>query len=148
MARKRKAEIEEVEEIEIKQRTPKKRTGAYSKRKGNTYERKIAKELQELGYTGVVTSRSESKKMDDNKVDLIDTENILPISIQLKCTQNIPSYFKIQDECPIKDKPFCIIWNKQEKREVNCVSAGEVAMIPKDFLYELLKLYYEHYTRT
>ena len=33
----------------------------------------------------------------------------LPISIQLKCTQSTPSYFKIQDECPIKDKPFCII---------------------------------------
>ena len=41
-------------------------------RKGNTYERKIAKELQELGYTGVVTSRSESKKMDDNIFDMID----------------------------------------------------------------------------
>jgi hypothetical protein len=59
----------------------------------------------------------------------------------LKCTQTTPSYFKIQDECPIKDKPFCIIWNRQEKKEVNCVSVGEVAMIPKEFLYELLKLY-------
>ncbi|MBO7211824.1 MAG: hypothetical protein J6V44_12570 [Methanobrevibacter sp.] len=104
MARKTKTDSEE-----IKQRTPRKRSGAYSKKKGNRYELKIAHELQELGFTGIVTSRSESKKMDDNKVDLIDTEGKLPISIQLKCTQSTPSYFKIQDECPIKDKPFCII---------------------------------------
>lgn len=136
MARKTKTDSEE-----IKQRTPRKRSGAYSKKKGNRYELKIAHELQKLGFTGIVTSRSESKKMDDNKVDLIDTEGKLPISIQLKCTQTTPSYFKIQDECPIKDKPFCIIWNRQEKKEVNCVSVGEVAMIPKEFLYELLKLY-------
>ena len=140
MARKQKSESKE----QNLEKSVKKRSGKYSKTKGSNYERKIAKELQELGFTGVVTSRAESKKMDDQKVDLIDTEGMLPISIQLKCTQVTPSYFKIQEECPIKDKPFCIIWNKQEKREINCVSAGEVAMIPKEFLYELLKIYLQY----
>ena len=105
MARKKKCELENIEA----QKIVKRRSGKYSKTKGSNYERKIAKELQELGFTGVVTSRSESKKMDDQKVDLIDTDGRLPISIQLKCTQVTPSYFKIQEDCPIKDKPFCII---------------------------------------
>lgn len=141
MARKKKSELEIETTVE---KSVRRRSGKYSKTKGSNYERKIAKELQDIGFTGVVTSRAESKKMDDQKVDLIDTEGLLPISIQLKCTQVTPSYFKIQEECPIKDKPFCIIWNKQEKREVNCVSAGEVAMIPKEFLYQLLQIYLQY----
>ena len=61
----------------------KKRNGKYCREKGNNYERKIAKELNELGFD-VVTSRSESKNTDNNKVDLIDKSNKLPLNIQLK----------------------------------------------------------------
>ena len=55
----------------------KKRSSNYSRTKGHAYETKIAKELRDLGFTGVVTSRSESKRADDNKVDLVDTEGKL-----------------------------------------------------------------------
>ena len=49
------------------QETPKKkRSNKYSKTKGNAYETKIAKELRELGFSGVVTARSESKSTDEN----------------------------------------------------------------------------------
>lgn len=120
---------------------PKKRSGAYAKNKGNAYERQIAGELRDIGFTGCVTSRSESKSTDDMKIDIFDKEGTLPCYIQLKKTQNTPSYAKISDECGLKDKPFVLIWNMQEKKEVNCVSKGEVAMIPKKFFYELLKGY-------
>ena len=50
-----------------------KRSKGYSRVKGHSYEIRIAKELRELGFTGIVTSRSESKRADDNKQDLIDT---------------------------------------------------------------------------
>lgn len=123
----------------------KRRKSSYSKQKGNNYEVQIAKELAYCGYPNVVTSRSESKRMDDNKVDLIDKDGRLPINIQLKKTQNIPSYFKISEECPLKDKPFCLIWNAQKLKEgqVNISSLGEVAIIPKQFFYDLLKAYTE-----
>lgn len=98
-------ELPTVEEVTEK-RT---RSKSYSKRKGNAYEQKIAKELRDLGFTGVVTSRSESKSTDDNKVDLIDTENKLPCAIQLKCTQSIPSYFKIRSESSVNPEDFVII---------------------------------------
>lgn len=52
-----------------------------NRKRGNSYEVKIAKELRELGFPGVKTSRSESKSMDDKKVDLVDTEGKLFFSI-------------------------------------------------------------------
>lgn len=118
----------------------KKRTGKYCREKGHAYERKIAKELNELGFD-VVTSRSESKSTDDNKVDLIDLSKNMPIQIQLKKTSNIPNYFKIRSESTVDPKSFCIIWAKQESRETNMVTVGEVALIDKQMLYELLKSY-------
>lgn len=117
------------------------RSPKYSKTKGNAYELKIAKELRDLGFPGVVTSRSESKRFDAKKVDLIDTEGKLPVHIQLKKTQATPSYFKIQEASGLTDKPFIIIWSKEEKKEVNICSRGEVVMIPKEFFYTLLKKY-------
>ena len=89
---------------------PKKKSiGARNRRRGNDYERKIAKELRELGFSGVVTSRSESKNMDNNKVDLIDTENKLPCYIQLKKTTSTPQYFSIQKETTVPKDKFVIL---------------------------------------
>ena len=116
----------------------KKKTGAYCRNKGHRYETKIAQELRNLGFTDVVTSRSESKSMDDKKVDLVDRSGKLPCYIQLKNTVNTPQYHAIKKECPLKDKPFIVIWNKQVKIEKVFGSAGEVVIMDKDFFYELL----------
>lgn len=116
----------------------KKKTGAYCRNKGHRYETKIAQELRNLGFTDVVTSRSESKSMDDKKVDLVDRSGKLPCYIQLKNTVNTPQYHAIKKECPLKDKPFIVIWNKQVKKEKVFGSAGEVVIMDKDFFYELL----------
>lgn len=116
----------------------KRKTGAYCRNKGHRYETKIAQELRNLGFTDVVTSRSESKSMDDKKVDLVDRSGKLPCYIQLKNTVNTPQYYAIKKECPLKDKPFIVIWNKQVKKEKVFGSAGEVVIMDKDFFYELL----------
>ena len=121
----------------------KKRTGAYNRNRGHSYETKIARELRELGFQGVVTSRSESKRMDDNKVDLIDTENKLPVFIQLKKTIQTPSYFQIRSESTVEAEKFCIIWAKQEAKEKNICTVGEVAILDKQLFYKLLKTYLE-----
>lgn len=85
-----------------------KRSLKNNRRRGNTYETKIAKELRELGYDQVVTSRSESKSMDDKKIDLIDPTQKLPFYPQIKKTINTPDYFGIRKACPLKDKPFVV----------------------------------------
>ena len=141
MARRTKnIEVPTIDEIDIlkKKRT---RSKSYSRTKGHNYETKIAKELRDLGFTEVVTSRSESKSMDDNKVDLIDKSNKLPCKIQLKATQSIPSYFKIRSESTVNPEEFVIIWSKQEKREVNIVSVGEAVIMDKSLFYKLIKPY-------
>ena len=116
----------------------KRKTGAYCRNKGHRYETKIAQELRNLGFTDVVTSRSESKSMDDKKVDLVDRSGKLPCYIQLKNTVNTPQYHAIKKECPLKDKTFIVIWNKQVKKEKVNGSAVEVVIMDKDFFYELL----------
>ena len=131
-------ELPSPEEIDAPKR---KRSKSYSRTKGHNYETKIAKELRDLGFTGIVTSRSESKAMDDNKVDLIDKNNQLPCQIQLKCTQSIPSYFKIRSESTVENDSFVIIWSKQEKRQVNIISVGEAVIMDKNLFYKLIKPY-------
>lgn len=67
-------------------KTPKKRRN--SRNAGHTYERDCAKELREIGFPYVVTSRSESKSRDDQKIDLMNkdegTNGRLPYNIQCK----------------------------------------------------------------
>lgn len=145
MAKRSKKEVDTVELPSIEEiESPKKkrtRSKSYSRTKGHNYETKIVRELRELGFKNVVTSRSESRATDDNKVDIIDKDNKLPCHIQLKCTQSIPSYFKIRSESTVDPEKFVIIWSKQEKREVNIISVGEAVIMDKSFFYELIKPY-------
>lgn len=86
-----------------------KKSGAYNRNRGHRAEQKIVKELKELGFDGVVSSRSESKSMDDNKVDIIDKNNQLPCYIQIKHTLQTPQYFSIREESSVPNEKFCII---------------------------------------
>lgn len=108
-----------------------------SKQKGNAYELEIIHKLREIGYTGCVSSRSQNKLADADKIDIIDMNNQLPVNIQAKFTQNLPNYFDIKDACSDKDKPFCICWKKAGKNGES--SRGQVAIIPIDYFYELLQ---------
>lgn len=125
----------------IKNQKSKSSLGARNKRRGNAYETKIAKELRELGFEKVVTSRSESKNTDDNKVDLIDTDDKLPCNIQLKKTMSTPQYFSIRKESTVSPESFVLIWNKQKRVNDRFMSEGEVVMMDKRFFYELIKPY-------
>ena len=141
-----KLDKEVIKEQELPLNPKKKRSGSYSKAKGNAYECQIVKELKELtGNENISTSRANSKKLDDMKIDIFDEDNVLPCYFQLKKTKAIPSVKKINQEVGKTDKPLAIIWNIQETKEgnVNITSAGEYAIIPKQLFYQLLKNQYE-----
>lgn len=106
-----------------------------SKNKGSKLELDVIHKLNELGFN-CVSSRSQSKSLDNAKVDIYDMDGTLPTYIQCKATQQTPSYFKIKDECPLKDKPFTVIWKKQTNDNTN--SPGTVAIIDVDFFYKLI----------
>lgn len=110
-----------------------------SKNKGNRFELEVVNALKNIGYTGCMTSRRESKKLDDSKIDIFDEENKLPTHIQCKYLLNTPNYFGIKKECPHKDKPFTVVWKKATNDGTN--SPGSVAIVDLDFFYELLSCY-------
>ncbi len=110
-----------------------------SKQKGNAYELEIIHKLRSIGFEGCVSSRSQNKMADANKIDIVDMENKLPVNIQAKYTQNMPNYFDIRDACNDKEKPFCVCWKKAGKNGEQ--ARGQVAVIPIDFFYELLRTY-------
>lgn len=121
------------------EKAKKKRKGAYSKTKGNNYELKIIKELIEIGYAGLKSARSESKNLDNDKIDIAETEDRLPMYVQCKCTKNTPQVSQIMQDCPRKDRPLAIFWNKQIDKGATMGTAGEFVIIPKEFFYELIK---------
>lgn len=112
------------------------KTASKSKRKGNGFELEIVHKLREIGYEGSVSSRSQDKMADANKIDIVDMNGELPVNIQSKYTQNLPNYFDIRDACSDKSKPFCLIWKKAGKAGED--SRGTVAIIPVSYFYQLI----------
>lgn len=104
----------------------------------NNYELKIIKELTELGWKGLKSSRSESRSLDNDKIDIAETEDKLPFYVQCKKTKNCPSISEIIKACPRKDRPLIIVWNKQINKEVNMASDGEYVMMTKEYFYNLI----------
>ena len=108
-----------------------------SKKKGSQFELDVIHKLNEIGYN-TVSSRSNSKNLDNMKIDVDDLEGNLPCYLQMKATQSTPSYFKIAEECPLKDRPMVVCWKKQDKDGGQ--SPGTVFIAPINILYEYLTL--------
>lgn len=108
-----------------------------SKSKGSAFEYEVVKKLKELGYEGCVTAKGESKRVDNNKIDIIDTNGELPVNIQCKHYANTPSYFSIREQCTDSSKPFVLLWKKSA--EEGSISPGTVAILPVEYFYELIR---------
>ena len=108
-----------------------------NRQRGNEYERRIVNEMNELGFN-MVTSRSESKNADNNKVDLIDLSHKCPVQIQIKRTTSTPQYLKIREETTVPDEEFALIWNKQKNVNGRFLSEGEVVILDKEMFYKLI----------
>ena len=121
----------------INEHTKKSLQAKKSRRKGHKYELDIIHELTELGFKGLKSSRSESRNLDNAKVDIAETEDHLSCYIQCKATANTPNIEKISEECGYKDRPLAIFWKKQK------IEAGtkcpEFVLIPKEYFYSLIK---------
>ena len=97
--------------------------------KGNSYERKLAKEWREFGFK-TKTSRYESKMLDDMKVDLTNTGFF---NVQAKAVERLsPSYHEILDSMP-KDNNYNVIFHKRNRK-------GEVVVMTKEDFYELVQM--------
>lgn len=106
-----------------------------SRSKGSKYELDIIKELSELGYKGLVSSRSQNRNLDNAKIDIAETEDKLPFYCQCKATANTPNIESISEACPYKDKPLIIFWKKQKQNSIS----KDYVLMPKNLLYTLLQ---------
>lgn len=117
--------------------------GKRNRRRGHNYECKIVKELKEItGDDALCTSRSESKRLDDMKIDIADPNNILPFYCQMKSTQSMPQIKKLNSEVGKTNKPLVVFWNAQEMKEKKQISVGEYCILPKNLFYDLLRVMY------
>ena len=70
-----------------------KNTGKRNRTAGQNYERQLAKEFRDLGFSFCKTSRQASKLLDDCKVDLYG----IPYNVQAKNVQSSVKYKEIFD---------------------------------------------------
>lgn len=105
-----------------------------SKQKGSNYELQIIKELTNLGYKGLVSSRSQNRNLDNAKIDIAETEDHLDFYCQCKATANTPNIEEISESCGFKDRPLVIFWKKQKQNSIG----KEYVLMPKEFLYKLI----------
>lgn len=102
-------------------------------------ELQIRAELIELGFDKVVTTRSESKRLDDQGVDLIQLPNPtieLPVYIQVKKSIQTPSSDLLEVNL---DKPLAVIHQKQVKKGRRFYTKNEYVFMTKELFYKLLK---------
>ena len=94
--------------------------GINSRAKGNQYEVKVMNELIELGFN-CLTSRNESKRLDDAGVDLVTN---FPFHLQLKRTEQLRDPEGVLDSMP-RDKPRAILHKKNRKQEIIILEKNE-----------------------
>ena len=99
----------------------------------------IVSKLKEIGYSVVCRAAGESRTLDNNKIDIADTNNELEVAIQAKCTQNLPNYYTIRNACN-DPRDLAIIWKKPA--EENSISKGTLAIIPASLFYKMLEIYH------
>jgi hypothetical protein len=119
-------------------------TAKKNRKKGQKYELDIIHQLTDLGFKGLKSSRSESKNLDNAKIDIAETEDHLSCYIQCKATSNTPNIESIIEACPIKDRPLVVFWKKQKINE----KQPEFVLLTKDYFYKLLVNYEQKINRS
>lgn len=110
-------------------------SGARSKRLGSSYEQEVRREWIELGFEECETARYESKKRDDQKVDLMHTAFF---NIQCKAYKSLPNPRKVLDEMP-DDENYNIMFHKLNVGKGKKRPDDLVIMHKEDF-YEIVKM--------
>lgn len=117
--------------------------GRAARSKGCNFERQIAQEMRELGWSDCATSRYSSKETDDAKVDLVNT---FPFNFQCKAWESTVPYLNVLESMP-KDENINIILHKKKYKVPTKDGKGtklqykEIAILTKDHLYDIIKKY-------
>ena len=83
-----------------------------ARKKGHAYELVVRDFFKDLGFTECVSSRSESKNLDDKGVDLVYTG---PFWVQCKAVENLGSIHNILAKMP-KDNKMNVVFHKKNRQ--------------------------------
>lgn len=101
-----------------------------ARKKGHEYERQVMHEFRELGFTECLTSRNESKRMDDLGVDLMHTG---PWQVQLKAVERLGNLHKVLKAMPAVTGKLNLVFHKRSRQ-------GDTVTMRKEDFYALVKL--------
>lgn len=111
---------------------------------GHNLERQVVNKLKIIGFPEVVTSRSESKRRDDAKVDIMNKEEAingrLIYNIQCKNCSVSLAYPKVINEMPQNGKEHNVIIHNQTQRtesKTRFLTKGQFAIMNASSFYEL-----------
>lgn len=120
-------------------------SGKRNRAAGHAWERQLAEVFRQLGFTHVVTARSESRARDNQKVDLINEDERkngrFVFNIQAKNSVGHLAYGKILSQMPNEPGVINVIAHKQTKRSNSrFVVTGKYAVMSLDDFYTLIKI--------
>jgi phosphoketolase len=128
-------------------------SGTRNRREGHKLERDIAKYFRDIGFPHVVTTRSESRSRDDQKIDLINKDEAvngrLPYNVQLKNTTVRPAYPALLAEMPKVDGVINIVIHKQTQRNGDrFLPIGKYTILYLDDFMNMVKRLREYESKT
>lgn len=112
---------------------------------GHNWERECVKLFVKIGFPHVVTSRSESRKRDADKIDLMNTDEhengLLPYSVQCKTLSTAAPYPKLIAEMKSLQGAIKVVLHKQTKKSEKgkFIETGRYAIMHMDDFMDLIK---------
>lgn len=110
---------------------------------GHWLEREVVKKLKVIGFPFATTSRSESRSRDNQKIDIINTDEVengrLPYNIQCKNTSTSLPYHSFLAEMPDDKNINVIIHNKTKKVNTQFRTIGQYAIMNSVDFYKLIE---------
>lgn len=121
--------------------------GKRNRQSGNNWERLCAKQLREIGYLDLKTSRECSRQRDAEKVDLCNAhEDIygrLPFNVQCKTLTTTAKYPKLLQELKDfnpGDNQINVVFHRMTKKSAKgrFMTTGEYALLNLDDFYNMV----------
>ena len=95
--------------------------GRRNKNAGHSWERQVVDMLKEIGFPNAVTTRSESRGRDAQKIDVMNKDEgkngRLPYNIQAKTLSKPTAYPKLLSELPQDGSEINVVFHKQTQKD-------------------------------
>jgi len=119
--------------------------GKRNRSAGNGWERELAELFRAIGFPHVVTTRSESRSRDAQKIDLMNkNEGVvgrLPYNVQAKNTTGHLKYAKVMSEMPVEKGIVNVILHKQTERSgIRFICRDKFAILKMDDFINMVRM--------